>query len=75
MKIDNLLVAGCSFSSDFSSNNMANLIPHCIAIGQATGVAAAMAVQQNISPRKVEYHLLQRKLIKQGAVLPGIEVT
>jgi hypothetical protein len=74
-KIEGLLVAGRSFSSDFSSNNMANLIPHCIAMGQAAGVAAAMAVQQSISPRKVEYHILQRNLIKQGVVLPGIEVT
>jgi hypothetical protein len=74
-KIEGLLVAGRSFSSDFSSNNMANLIPHCIAMGQAAGVAAAMAVQQNISPRKVEYRVLQRNLIKQGVVLPGIEVT
>jgi hypothetical protein len=73
-KIEGLLVAGRSFSSDFSSNNMANLIPHCIAMGQAAGVAAAMAVQQNISPRKVEYQDLQHKLIKQGVVLPGIEV-
>lgn len=73
-KIDNLLVAGRSFSSDFSSNNMANLIPHCIAMGQAAGTAAAIAVQQHIPPRKVEYRTLQRNLVKQGVVLPGIEL-
>jgi hypothetical protein len=73
LKIDNLLVAGRSFSSDFASNNMANLIPHCIAMGQAAGTAAAMAVQQNISPRKIEYRALQRQLVKQGVALPGID--
>lgn len=73
-KTDNLLVAGRSFSSDFASNNMANLIPHCIAMGQAAGTAAAIAVQQNILPRKVEYRTLQRNLVKQGVVLPGIEL-
>jgi hypothetical protein len=73
-KIDGLLVAGRSFSSDFASNNMANLIPHCIAMGQAAGTAAAMAIQQNISPRKVEYRTLQRELVKQGVVLPGIQL-
>jgi hypothetical protein len=73
IKIDNLLVAGRSFSSDFASNNMANLIPHCIAMGQAAGTAAAIAIQQNIAPRKVEYRSLQRNLIKQGVVLPGIK--
>jgi hypothetical protein len=74
VKMDGLLVAGRSFSSDFASNNMANLIPHCIAMGQAAGTAAAMAVQQNISPRKVDYHTLQQNLVKQGVTLPGIEI-
>jgi len=72
-KIDNLLVAGRSFSSDFAANNIANLIPHCIAMGQAAGTAGAMAVQQDILPRQVSYRSLQQKLVKQGVVLPGIE--
>lgn len=73
-KTEGLLVAGRSFSSDFAANNMANLIPHCIAMGQAAGTAAAMAIQQNITPRKVDYKKLQQKLVKQGAVLPGIDI-
>jgi hypothetical protein len=72
-KVDKLLVAGRSFSSDFTSNNMANLIPHCIAMGQAAGTAAALALQQGILPRQVQHQDLQRNLIKQGAALPGIE--
>jgi len=74
-KIEGLLVAGRSFSSDFAANNMANLIPHCIAMGQAAGTAAAIAIQQNISPNKISYVTLQRNLRKQGVVLPGIEIT
>jgi hypothetical protein len=74
-KIDSLLVAGRSFSSDFAANNMANLIPHCIAMGQAAGTAAAIAIQQNVSPRKINYHTLQQKLVKQGVVLPGLYIT
>ncbi len=73
-KIEGLLVAGRSFSSDFAANNMANLIPHCIAMGQAAGTAAAIAVQQNISPHKINYATLQRNLLKQGVALPGIEI-
>jgi hypothetical protein len=73
-KIEGLLVAGRSFSSDYSANNTANLIPHCIAMGQAAGTAAAMSVQQDISPRKVSYTALQKKLTGQGVVLPGIGV-
>jgi hypothetical protein len=71
-KIEGLLVAGRSFSSDYYANNMANLIPHCIAMGQAAGTAAALAVKQGISARKVDYKALQKKLIEQGVPLPGV---
>ena len=72
-KIEGLLVSGRSFASDFASNNMANLIPHCIAMGQAAGTAAAISIQKNIQPRRVDYKYLQKKLTEQGVVLPGIE--
>jgi hypothetical protein len=71
-KVDGLLAAGRSFSSDMYANNAGNLIPHCIVIGQAAGTAAAMAIKQNISPRKVNIKELQKTLVKQGAALPGI---
>lgn len=71
-KIEGLLVAGRSFSSDYFTNNMANLIPHCIAMGQAAGTAAALAVKGGISARKVDSKTLQKKLIEQGVPLPGL---
>jgi len=71
-KIEGLLVAGRSFSSDYFANNMANLIPHCIAMGQAAGTAAGLAVKQGVSPRKVDTKALQKKLVAQGAALPGV---
>jgi hypothetical protein len=43
-------------------------------MGQAAGTAAAIAVQQNISLHKINYATLQRNLLKQGVVLPGIEI-
>ena len=70
-KVEGLLAAGRSFSSDMYANNAANLIPHCIAIGQASGTAAAMAVKQGISLRKLDVKALQKTLIKQRVVLPG----
>jgi hypothetical protein len=39
VKTEGLLVAGRIFSSDMAANNMANLIPHCIAMGQAAAIA------------------------------------
>ncbi len=73
-KVEGLLVAGRSFSSDAQANNMANLIPHCIAMGQAAGTAAAMAIKGGISPRKVDYGQLQTNLMKQGVPLPGVKI-
>ncbi len=72
VKTEGLLVAGRSFSSDGQANNMANLIPHCIAMGQAAGTAAALAIREGIQPRQVDYRNLQKKLLDQGALLPGI---
>ena len=70
--IESLLVAGRSFSSDQTANNMANLIPHCIAMGQAAGTAAAIAIKQGINPRDVDYKELQQILKEQGVPLPGV---
>jgi hypothetical protein len=71
-KIEGLLVAGRSFSSEEEANNIANLIPHCIAMGQAAGTAAALAIKQRTSPRKVNYRTLQETLKNQGVPFPGV---
>jgi hypothetical protein len=73
-KTEGLLVAGRSFGSDMAANNMANLIPHCIANGEAAGTAAAIAIKKGISPRNLDVRTLQQTLLKQGVVLPGIEL-
>jgi hypothetical protein len=69
-KIDGLLVACRAFSSEYQFNEYFNLIPHCIAFGQAAGTAAFLAVEAGIQPRKVDYNTLQRHLINQGVKLP-----
>jgi hypothetical protein len=72
IKVDGLLIAGRSFSSDMRANNTVNLIPHCICIGQAAGTAAALAIKHSISPRKVNVAELQNQLIKQNVLLPNV---
>lgn len=72
-KVDGFLVAGRSFSSDDAANDSINLIPHCIAMGQAAGTAAAMAVDAGINPRHVDYKALQERLMLQGVPLPGVK--
>ena len=72
-KVEGLLVAGRSFSSDDAANDKINLIPHCIVAGQAAGTAAALAVKGGINPRQVDYKLLQKRLMDQGVPLPGVK--
>lgn len=68
--VDNLLIACRAFSSDQETNNFFNLIPHCIAIGEAAGTAAALALDQNVAPRDVNIDSLKKQLIKQNVILP-----
>jgi len=71
-RVDGLLVAGRAFSSADTINESFNIIPHCIAYGQAAGTAAAIAVKEGIQPRKVDYKALRANLVKQGVNLPEI---
>ena len=44
-------------------------MPVCMVTGQAAGVAAALAVKEGVSPRRLDISLLQQNLRKQGQVL------
>lgn len=69
--VDNMLVACRAFSSDQEVNNFFNLIPHCVAFGEAAGTAAALALQQGVSVRNVDFSSLRKRLIAQNVPLPG----
>jgi hypothetical protein len=71
-QVERLLVAGRSFSSEDVVNEAYNLITHCVAMGQAAGTAAALAVKGGIRLRDVDYAVLQDRLISQGVPLPGV---
>lgn len=68
--IENLLVAGRSFSSTREANDWSNLIPHCASLGQAAGVAAAVAVDEGTSVRAVDVKRVQGILKEQNVYLP-----
>jgi len=70
VNIDGLLVAGRCFSSDPTANTMFNVIPHCVAMGQAAGTAAALTVKNKVTPRKIDRRTLQNRLAAQGVSLP-----
>jgi hypothetical protein len=70
--VDNLLVACRAFSSDEHVQEWFNLIPHCIAFGEAAGTASSLALQAGVSPKKVDIKTLQKQLVRQGVPLPDV---
>jgi hypothetical protein len=70
-KVEGLLVAGRSFSSEDRVNEMLNLMGHCIALGQAAGTAASLAIRNDVRLRDVSYADLQESLLRQGVPLPN----
>jgi hypothetical protein len=69
--VENMLVACRAFSSDQEANNFFNLIPHCVAIGEAAGTAAALSIKQGVTVRRVDFPSLRAQLIAQNVPLPG----
>lgn len=66
-KIDNLLVAGRHYSVTSQAQKISREIPPCMAMGEAAGVAAAMAVHSGVTARRVDVAALQKALRAQGA--------
>ncbi len=66
-QIDNLLVAGRHYSATSSAQKMSREIPPCMAMGEAAGVAAAMALDANVLVRNLDVARLQARLRAQGA--------
>ena len=66
-QVDNLLVAGRHYSATSSAQKMSREIPPCMAMGEAAGVAAAMALNAGVTVREVDVKRLQATLRAQGA--------
>jgi hypothetical protein len=65
-KVENLLVAGRCISAEEAAMGLMRLIPICMVTGQAAGAAAALAMKQEVMPRRLDVSLLQKTLEKQG---------
>ncbi len=66
---DNLTVGGRPISSDMAIHSSFRVMPPAISIGQAAGVAAAMAVAGKTTPAKLDGVAVRRRLIELGARL------
>ena len=65
-----LLAAGRCISADRDTQSAIRVCAPCMAMGQAAGVAAAVAVRQNSAVGAVPYELLCKMLRNLGAIVP-----
>ncbi len=65
----NVLVAGRCFSATHDAHASVRSMAQCMAMGQAAGTAAAMAVADEIQPRHVALTDLRDRLRAAGAIL------
>jgi hypothetical protein len=65
--VDQLLVAGRHYSATPEAQRMSREIPPCMAMGEAVGVAAAVALESNVLVRNVDVREVQRRLRAAGA--------
>ena len=68
-KVDNLTVGGRPISADVAAHSSLRIMPSVCSIGQAAGLAAALAVKYNTTPRKLDGKLVREELKKAGANL------
>lgn len=67
--IDNLMLSGRCISMDAVVLSSARVMPTCMAIGEAAGVGAAVAVNKEIKPAEVDSNDVVKILKENGAIL------
>jgi hypothetical protein len=65
--VDRLLVAGRHYSATPPAQKISREIPPCMAMGEAAGIAATIALDAGVPVRAIDVSALQRKLRAQGA--------
>ena len=65
--VDQLLVAGRHYSASPQAQKISREIPPCMAMGEAAGTAAALALSAGVTVRQVDVTKLQKTLRAQGA--------
>ena len=65
--VEQLLVAGRHYSATRSAQKVSREIPPCMAMGEAAGIAAALALDGGTTVRNVDAGRIQRQMRAQGA--------
>jgi FAD-dependent oxidoreductase family protein len=69
VRVEQLLVAGRALSATHEALAAVRVMPPAMAMGQAAGTAAAIAVTTGTPPRRVPVHDLQARLVRDGVYL------
>lgn len=68
-EVDNLLFAGRCISADTMALGSLRIIPTCMALGQAAGVGACVAIEDQVIPAEADVSKIRSALIEQKAIL------
>jgi hypothetical protein len=68
-KVKNLIVAGRCISTTHEAMSAIRVMAPCMAMGEAAGRAAKIAVRDGVQPAAVDVHKLQQELLAGGAYL------
>ena len=66
-EVDQLLVAGRHYSATPQAQKMSREIPPCMAMGEAAGIAATVALDAGTQVRRADVAKIQRLMREQGA--------
>lgn len=72
--IDNLLAAGRVVSADYEASTAVACSGICMAVGEASGTAAALSIRNKVIPRNLDVKELQKVLVENGAILEAVPV-
>lgn len=67
--VEQMLLAGRCISADSAAGGAVRVMPPCMAMGQAVGTAAAMAVKNGCTVRQIDVQALRNRLKENGAYL------
>lgn len=69
IKIDGLLLAGRNISGTHKAHSNYRVMPICVNMGQAAGIAASIASKKKILPRDVDVKEIQARLTELGVTV------
>ena len=72
-EVENLMFSGRCISVDDHVVGSTRVMVCCMAMGQAVGLAAAMALDGGVAPAQVDVAQLRKKLAGQGAILEAVQ--